>query len=211
MTTTTYQHITERKNIKKALDYVNQLLTPLEWHYYHQYSHALEVMERSIYLWAQEWLSDDEIEMVALAALFHDSGFSIQYDKNEFIGAKIAQNYLKSMLYDQEKIQIITEMILATDPDFKKPKNKYEEIIKDADLDNLWTKDFLDKTQKLKHEIEKMKHIKIFEPDWQHWSINFLAEHKYYTRTQKRERNAMKASNKKNLEKMLHELENEKI
>jgi len=75
--------------------------------------------------------------MVAIAALFHDSGFSIQYDKNEFIGAKIAQNYLKSMLYDQEKIQLITEMILATDPDFKNPKNKYEEIIKDADLDNL--------------------------------------------------------------------------
>ncbi len=211
MITNKCQEIKERRNIKRALDYVNQLLSPLEWHYYHQYNHALEVMERSVYLWIQEWLSDEEIEMVAIAALFHDTGFTIQYDNNEYIGAKIAQNYLKSMLYSEEKIHTISEMILATDPNFKAPRNKYEEIIKDADLDNLWREDFLDRAQKLKQEIEEMKHIKILEPDWQHGSINFLAEHKYYTRTQKNERDEKKALNKRNLEKMLEELENEKI
>jgi len=211
MITNKCQEIRERKNIKRALDYVNQLLSPLEWHYYHQYSHALEVMERSIYLWIQEWLSDDEIEMIAIAALFHDTWFTIQYDNNEYIGAKIAQNYLKSMLYSEDKIHIIGEMIRATDPGFKTPKNKYEEIIKDADLDNLWREDFLDRAQKLKQEIEEMKQIKILEPDWQHWSINFLAEHKYYTNTQKNERDEKKALNKRNLEKMLEELENENI
>jgi predicted metal-dependent HD superfamily phosphohydrolase len=60
----------------------------------------------------------------------------IQYEDNEEIGAKIARNFLKSMLYPEEKIKIIEKIILATKPD-SKPHNIYEEVIKDADLDNL--------------------------------------------------------------------------
>jgi hypothetical protein len=40
------------------------------------------------------------------------------------------------MLYDKDKILQIEEMILATDPDYNSPKNIYEEIIMDSDLDN---------------------------------------------------------------------------
>tara|TARA_B110000879_G_C10783626_1_gene359938 strand:- start:132 stop:332 length:201 start_codon:yes stop_codon:yes gene_type:complete len=64
---------TDNKVIKRAKEYVNQLLVPLEQHYYHQYSHALEVMDRAVYLAQEEGLSDDDIEALALAGLFHDS------------------------------------------------------------------------------------------------------------------------------------------
>jgi hypothetical protein len=40
----------ETKIIARAKKYVNKLLVPLEQHYYHSYNHAIEVMERSIYL-----------------------------------------------------------------------------------------------------------------------------------------------------------------
>jgi hypothetical protein len=40
-------------------------------------------MQRAIYLSEQENLSVDEIEMMALAGLFHDTGFIVMYDKNE--------------------------------------------------------------------------------------------------------------------------------
>ena len=73
----------DSKVIHRAMDYVNSLLVPLENHYYHQYAHALEVMQRAIYLAKKEGLSDQDIEMIALAALFHDTGFIITYDKNE--------------------------------------------------------------------------------------------------------------------------------
>jgi HD superfamily phosphodiesterase len=123
--------------IQRAMNYVNQLLISLENHYYHHYEHALDVMQRAVYLAKKEGLNEQEIEILALSALFHDTGFIIQYDKNEPIGAKIAQNYLKMMMYDRNKIELIEEIILATDPDYKTPKNIYEKIIKDADLDNL--------------------------------------------------------------------------
>lgn len=197
--------------IQRAMNYVNQLLIPLENHYYHQYEHALEVMQRAVYLAKKEGLSDEDIEILALWALFHDTWFIIQYDKNEPIWAKIAQNYLKMMMYDREKINLIEQIILATDPDYKTPQNIYEKIIKDADLDNLGRNDFLDRTNDLNREIEAIKDIKLKDPKWKHWVISFLGEHKYYTQTQKTERDSHKEKNKQRLMKMVDEFEKDEI
>jgi len=53
--------------LQRAMDYVNQLLIIMDNHYYHHYFHALEVMERAIYLAQKEGLQEDEIEIIALA------------------------------------------------------------------------------------------------------------------------------------------------
>jgi len=196
------------KVLSKAKKYVNKLLIPLERHYYHSYKHAIEVMERAIYIWIKEWLSKEDLEIVWLAGLFHDTGFIIQYDKNEPIWAKIARNYLKSILYPENKIKIIEDTILATDPEYKTPKNIYEKIVKDADLDNLGRKDFFEKGNSLKKEIEIIKNIKIRDPDWSHGSVELLKEHHYQTLTQRLERDNIK---EENLKKMLDDLENENI
>jgi len=195
--------------IETAKAYVNNILLPLEDHYYHQYDHALEVMQRAMYLWEKEWLTHDEQEMLGLAWIFHDSGFIIQYDQNEKVGAKIAYNFLKSTLYPIEKIHIVESLIMATDSEYTQPKNILEKIIKDADLDNLWTEDFFDRWLKLKNEIETIKHIKINNPNWHHSSIDLLGAHKYYTQTQKKERGDQKEKNISVLQDMLDELEQE--
>jgi hypothetical protein len=36
--------------IEHSKKYVNELLIPLENHYYHEFNHALEVMKRAAYL-----------------------------------------------------------------------------------------------------------------------------------------------------------------
>lgn len=194
------------KIIEKSKAYVNELLVPLENHYFHQYWHSLDVCERAVYLWQKEGLSDEDLEMLALAWLFHDTWFVIQYEDNEEIWAKIAKNFLKSMLYPEEKIEKIEKIILATRVSHN-PTNIYEEIIKDADLDNLWREDFFKKGDKLKKELETIKDIKILEPDWRHWSIVLLKKHKFYTKTQQKERKDKKEENKKILEKIIKSFE----
>lgn len=192
--------------IENAKKYVNKLLMPLEDHYYHSYNHALDVMERARYLSIKEWFSKEDVEMMELAWLFHDTGFIIQYDKNEPIWAKIASNYLKSILYPKDRIKKIESLILTTDPDYKNPKDKYEEIIRDADMDNLWREDFLKKNKNLRKEIEIIKHIKFKDPDWKHASIDLLKEFQYKTISQKLERDKQKSTN---LKSMLEDLEKE--
>lgn len=204
MTSENSKHALPPKNIiDEAKEYINKLLTSLDDMYYHQYEHTLDVYERATYLGKKEGLSDEEIEFLWLAALFHDTGFIVRYDKNEPIGGKIAKNFLKTMLYPEEKIEIIEKIILATDPDYKTPQNIYEAIIKDADLDNLGREDFYEKGGKVKSEIETIKRIKIKDPDWHHAMLDLLYKNKFYTKTQKKEREEQREKNIKDMEKNL--------
>ncbi|MCD5380880.1 HD domain-containing protein, partial [Candidatus Gracilibacteria bacterium] len=169
--------------------------------------HSLEVMERVMYLGKKENVSEEEIEILAIAGLFHDTGFVIQYDDNEYIGSKIAANYLKTTLYPKDKIKIIQRLILATKASYKTPIDLLEKIIKDADLDNLGRDDFFEKKDKMKLELETIREIKMKNPDWDHGSLQLLKEHNYYTETQKKERGDKKIENREILEKMLNELD----
>lgn len=184
--------------------YVNMMMGPLENHYYHQYEHALEVSQRCLEIWKKEWLDDITLEILVIAWLFHDIWFIVQYDDNEYIWSTLARNYLRSILYPFERINIIEELIIVTIPD-RKPKNILESIIKDADTDNLWRDDFFDKWERLKNEIESIKKIKILEPDWTHYSIKFLLEHHFLTKSEIQERQPKKDENLKKLEERLIE------
>jgi len=174
--------------INDVKNYVNYLLLPLDNLYYHHYEHSLSVMERAIYLGTMEWCSEEEIEILAIASLFHDTGFVIQYENNEIFWAKIAKNYLRTILYPEDKIQVIENIILATTPN-QKPSNLLEEIIKDADMDNLWRNDFFDINEKLRNEKETIENIKIKDPEWHHASLDLIEWHQFYTPTQIKERN----------------------
>lgn len=196
----------EKNILWNAKKYVNLLLSPLNKHYYHSYEHAIDVMQRAIYLSEQENLPVDEIEMMALAGLFHDTGFIVMYDKNEPIWAKIASNYLKSINYDKNKIKLIEQIILATDPDYTNPKNIYEKIIKDADMDNLWRDDFQKKSNDIKKELETVKKIKIKDPEWHHSLVDLLISHKFNTDVQRKERDKKK---QENLNKMITKFKKE--
>jgi hypothetical protein len=71
-------------------------------------------------------------------------------------------------LYPEEKIKLVERIILATIPEYKTPIDIYEKIIRDADMDNLGRKDFFEKSNSLKREIEIIKNIKIKDPEWNH-------------------------------------------
>ena len=193
-----------KKILKDANKYVYELLLPFNKnYYYHSYGHALEVMNRAIYLAKKEWLGKKDTEILSLASLFHDTGFIVDYDKNEVIWVKLATNYLKSISYKEKNIKKVEKLILSTDQDYKEPKNIMEEIIKDADLDNLWTDDFFKKGKNLKREVEKIKGEKILNLEWYSASLDLLYNSMFYTKTQKKQRDNKKLKHIAKLEKLV--------
>lgn len=192
------------KAVKSAMSYVNNILLPLDEHYYHHYNHALDVMYRAIYLWEKEWVSDEDIEILILAALFHDTWFIIQYEDNEEFWAKVASNYLKTILYPKAKISKIEDLIMSTSPYYTEPDDILESIIKDADIDNIWREDFFEKWDELRKETETIKNIKIKNPDWHHSSLDFIYNSSFHTKTQKEERWKQKEINLKKLEEIVN-------
>ena len=190
------------KLINEAKKHVWKILAPIENYEYHNLEHALEVMQRAVYLWKKEEVSDDELEILAFASLFHDTWFIEEYDFNEEIWVRIATDFLNSVSYTKDKIKKVKEVILATNPELIHPKNILEEIIKDSDLDNLWREDFFDQWKLVRNELEKAKKIKISDEDWNSSTLFFIENHKFYTETQRNERMEKKDENEKILRKI---------
>ena len=134
--------------------------------------------------------------------MFHDTGFIVEYDNNEPIGAKIAKNYLRSTGYDRADIYIIENIIIATRLE-EKPKNIYEQIVKDADMDNLGRDDFFEKSDKLKQEIEHIKNISLDNKKWDASNFTLISTHTYYTKTQHKERDKKRQENMQKLKEVL--------
>ncbi|MDQ7023398.1 MAG: hypothetical protein Q9M97_07895 [Candidatus Gracilibacteria bacterium] len=104
------------------------------------------------------------------------------------------------MSYILMKNQNYGRLILATQASYREPKDILEKIIKDADLDNLGRDDFFEKKNKMKKELETIKKIKMKDPEWDHASLVLLNEHKYFTDSQKKEREGKKIENRRILE-----------
>jgi predicted metal-dependent HD superfamily phosphohydrolase len=115
------------------------------------------------------------------AASYHDAGFIEQYDKNEPIGARLAEEILPKYGYTAQHIKIIKELIYVTQIPHN-PKNKLEEIICDADLDYLGRDDFHAIADRLR--VELREHGKInSDRKWDELQVMFLTNHKYFTKT----------------------------
>lgn len=191
--------------VLKAKEYVTWLLKDLEskWYTFHNLDHTLRVFERASYLAEKEWLNEELQEIVQLAALFHDTGFIKQYDKNEPIWAQIAEEWLRNQGYPEDKIDLVKQTILATDPSLQNPGNKLAKIIKDSDLDNLGSKEFMWCSLKLKQELENIKWLEISTDDWLKNTYKFISLLEFYTDTQKKEKWPIFEENKKKMREMI--------
>lgn len=158
----------------------NEFVSKLKYHGPH---HTLDVMQAAERIGRSEGLSEEEVMLVKVAALFHDSGFLNKYQENEPEGAKLAKRELPRYGFTDAQVEIVEGMILATKIP-QDPKNHLEEILCDADLDYLGRdKEEFDKiSSSLAQELIDMKILKSIDA-WDPIQVKFLEMHKYYTKT----------------------------
>lgn len=184
----------EQGAINQALHYVIDLLDPINYYQYHNINHTLDVYSRAGYLCDKEFISEEDKNDILLATLFHDTGFVEQYYKNERIGARIAREYLEKISWPKDRIVKIEGLIMATVL-FSVPKNKLEQIMQDADLDNLGRKDCFIKTLLYRKEMREIGGQDIPKEQWFINTHNLLRTFEYRTMTAKEERSIMKEVN----------------
>lgn len=146
---------------------------------YHSPEHTWYVLEKTIHIAKKEFVSEKELLLLKIAALYHDTGFTVQRENHEEIGCHIATKELKEFGLTAEEIEQICGMIMATKIP-QRPKNRLQEILADADLEYLGTDRFDDFSNRLYLE---MKH---FQPDlsieqWDEIQVNFISNHHYHT------------------------------
>lgn len=185
--------------ITSAEDYVRNLFEekiPSNVYTYHNWVHTCQVRDEAILLARQAGLKPGELELLNLASLFHDAGFSVAYTGHEDHGIRIAKDYLQSIDYPKEKIQIIEGLINATRVDVK-PKTHLEALLKDADTSSLGRPHFQIYTNSLRKELNGLQNAVLTKRDWALANLQFLDEHEYYSDVAKERYGQTKIDNKR--------------
>ncbi len=160
---------------------------------YHGVHHTLEVLEVCNQYIKRLKIAKREAELLRTAALLHDTGFIWTYINHEQTGVSFAREILPEWGFNENEIDRISKMILATRIP-QNPQNLLEEILCDADLDYLGTNTFYSVGSTLYQELLTFNMIEN-EKSWDRVQINFLSNHMYHTKYGKKYREPMKRYN----------------
>jgi len=147
--------------------------------HYHSSEHTKDVLQATERLAEMEGVNGYDLELLKIAALFHDLGFLNSYEHHEKASVELANKILPDYGYSQEDLKKIEGMIMSTQLP-QEPSNLLEKIIADADLFDLGTDDYFILSEKLFEEWNLCIEPSSKEKQWYH-SLNFLKEHKYFT------------------------------
>src|SRR5690606_42114069 len=81
---------------------------------YHTAEHTLNVIEAAEKLAASENVKGEDLTLLKTAALLHDTGFLQDHIGHEAISCKLARKYLPEYGYNEEQVEKICKMIMAT-------------------------------------------------------------------------------------------------
>ncbi|MFH1196261.1 MAG: Pycsar system effector family protein [bacterium] len=168
--------------IKMVEEYVLNLLTEKSSpdKVYHDLEHTKDVVKQARKIGEGMELKTSDLELVTIAAWFHDVGYIETKEGHEEISARYAREFLTTNGYPEDKINTITNCILATKVP-QRPKNLVEEILCDADLHHLGSDYFNDRNDLFRMETEKNIDHELSDMEWLKGTIDFMSEHKYFT------------------------------
>lgn len=159
----------------KLLTIQNKLILP-----FHNLQHTLEVFRNVRNIGQHEAVSVEDLEILQIAALFHDTGMIDKFMGHEEVSASNANTFLRNISYSEDKIQKVITCIMATKMP-QAPQSKLSSILCDADLFHLGCSGYLIKNELLRHEWQINLNIRYTDDEWQHLNLNFLKEHHYFT------------------------------
>lgn len=149
--------------------------------YYHGIHHTMDVVLACQKIALSEGVHGIDLILLQTAAYFHDMGFIRKYKGHEEISCQFATEILPGFGFKRNEIDLINEMIMATKIP-QTPRSFLGEILCDADLDYLGRNDFEQIAFSLYKELMAFNLI-TDEKQWNRIQVNFLSNHKYFTRT----------------------------
>jgi predicted metal-dependent HD superfamily phosphohydrolase len=167
---------------------------------YHNYDHSILVLESVNQIAKNSELKEEDILILQIAALFHDSGFISGKENHEANSQKIAKQYLLSEGFSEEFIAKVNLCIASTEMGFKS-EDPLAMILQDADMSGLGSKNYPTITEKLRLELNNTREVKISKKEWLAGNLKFLKECNYNTPAAKQLYDDQKNANLKKLQK----------
>lgn len=169
---------------------------------FHNLEHTQRVVTACQEIGESVCISDDEQEIILIAAWFHDTGYTKTYFGHEEASKMIALQFLMQYENDLQKIRQILTCIEATRKDIT-PKHITEKIICDADAFHLSSDRYFECLSLLRKEWELVLDSKVSDKQWYRQNLKFLQHHSYYTSYGK---TVLERRKQKNLEENLRKI-----
>ena len=169
--------------VDKAHDHITQLFleelptTCL----YHNLVHTKRVLKSTKEILVETPLTDEQKEIIHIALLFHDTGYTRGNVDHEERSAEWAGKWLSAQGMDDTFIAEVKRLIMATRMEAK-PKDLMEEVIRDADASHFGKEYFQEASEFLRIEL-RMQGVKDYSrAEWLEANIDMLENmHRYYT------------------------------
>ena len=151
---------------------------------YHDFTHTQDVVKACRQIGVMEGHTMEEIEILEIAAWFHDCGYDKGPENHEERSILAAERFLSTLDYPEEKIEIVLGCIRVTKIP-QKPVTALQQIICDADLSNLGDKSYWMRTACLRQEMMITHDRRMTEEEWINFELDFMTSHHYHTNTAK--------------------------
>jgi uncharacterized protein len=169
---------------------------------YHGLAHTEDdVVPAALRLADGEGVTGRPLELLAVAAWFHDLGYVERYFDNEAVVVALAEDVLPGMGFGAADVATVADVIWATKMP-QTPRTRLGEIMADADLDVLGRPDFLRLNTALRAELAGQGRTWA-DHEWLDGQRRFVAEHRYFTVTARRRNDPGKAMNLAALDRLL--------
>jgi predicted metal-dependent HD superfamily phosphohydrolase len=164
---------------------------------YHNFEHVLDMTDVARRYAEMEGVSPEGSFLIQTAGYLHDVIYFVGASDNEERSAELGAGFLRSAGYNESEVGTVEGLILATKVPTE-PKDLYQQILVDADVDNLGRWDFFDRTEKLRQEFGVANQV-----DWYKGTVKFMDGHEYYTQSAKSLRDEGFKSNLSELERRI--------
>lgn len=148
---------------------------------YHNLAHTENVVKHAGKIAAIMEFSEENMEVVILAAWFHDTGYFDGFMKHEKISGEIADKFLKEQNYPSEKIAKVICAIQNTKIPYTTCECDISMVLCDADLQHLASKNFMKTSDKLREERTALTNHEFSTKTYWEETLNFLKRHSYRT------------------------------
>jgi polyphosphate kinase len=148
--------------------------------YFHDLEHTLAVTRTAVGLGQMIGVPVQDVAILELAALFHDTGYARTYAGHEAESVKIAESYLKKQKLPKAQIDEVAALIIATTYSAQ-PRTRLEKILRDADSAKAGQADFGEKAEKLRRELSVVRRKKLGGRSWLLENIEYLKAHQFHT------------------------------
>ncbi len=147
---------------------------------FHDLEHTLGVARAAVGIAQGLKLSSEDIALVELAALFHDTGYAIDHAAHEEASAKLAEAFMLKHHMPKRQVQRVRNLILATRIGAV-PRSMLQMVLRDADSSKAGQADFHAKSDQLRREMEVLRGMPIDPHTWNEENLKYLNAHRFHT------------------------------